>query len=453
MNSPQSPASRPGRPRRYHAGSLVMAIAGLLVFVVAAGALFLTLRYDTLRIAVGPPESNDAKLIDAMAKTFVRERRPVRLLPIVTENATLSASLLREGKADLAVIRSDELPSEAQAIAILRKNVLVLWAPQRRGATERGKGTPSRISSIEQLAGRKVGLLGRAPANVSLLKAVLSISGVAPEKVEIIPFAAADAAKMAADPALDAFATVGPTDSRITADAISATARARGEPKFLAVDASEALAKKFPQYESAEIPPSSFGSSPQRPEDTVETIGLSHLIVARKSVSEVMAANLTRQIFADRQSLLNELPGIATLEKPDTDKDASVPVHPGAAAFIDGTEQTFVEKYSDYFWGALLLFSGVGSAGAWLRAFMKRDEKAKYFVLRDRLLDLIARMRAEQSIAALEGMESEVDDIVQDTLMFYEDGAIEEGQLAAFNLALGQFRHVAAEQRRILERT
>ena len=73
-------------------------------------------------------------------------------------------------------------------------------------------------------------------------------------------------------------------------------------------------------------------------------------------------------------------------------------------------------------------------------------------MLRDRLLDLIARMRAEQSIEALERMESEVDGIVQDTLMFYEDGAIEEGQLAAFNLALGQFRYVAAERRRILER-
>ena len=125
-----------------------------------------------------------------------------------------------------------------------------------------------------------------------------------------------------------------------------------------------------------------LGSSPPLPEDTVETIGLSHLIVARKAVSEAIAANLTRQLFADRQSLLNELPGVATLEKPDTDKDASVPVHPGAAADIDGTEQTFVEKYSDYFWGALLLFSGIGSAGAWFRAFIKRDEKAKHLCSR-----------------------------------------------------------------------
>ena len=450
MNSPKPSAYLQGRTRRFHAVSLVVAVAALLVFMVAAAALFLTLRYDTLRIAVGPPGSNDARLIDAMAKTFARERRPVRLLPIVTESAELSASLLREGKADLAVVRSDELPATAQAVAILRKNVLVLWAPQGRNARGK-KGAPAKITSIEQLAGRKVGLLGRAPVNLTLLKTVLSMSGVAPEKVEIIPFATAEAAKMAADVALDAFATVGPTDSKITTDAISATARARGEPKFLAIEASEALARKYPQYESAEIPPSSFGSSPPLPEDTVETIGLSHRIVASKSVSEVMAASLTRQLFADRQSLLNELPGIATLEKPDTDKDASVPVHPGAAAYIDGTERTFVEKYSDYFWGALLLFSGVGSAGAWFRAFIKRDEKAKHLLLRDRLLDLISSMRTAQSIEALEGMEGEVDDILRDTLIFHEDGAIEDGQLAAFNLALEQFRYVAAERRRVLE--
>ena len=46
-------------PRQYrrglHASSLIAAVAGLLVFLVAAGALFLTLRYDTPRIAVGPP--------------------------------------------------------------------------------------------------------------------------------------------------------------------------------------------------------------------------------------------------------------------------------------------------------------------------------------------------------------------------------------------------------------
>ncbi len=451
MNSASQSGSRKNRKRRFHALSLMAAIAGLLVFLVAAGALFLTLRYDTLRFSVGPAGSNDAKLVDAMAKAFSRDRSAVRLLPIVTENAELATALLREGKADLAVTRSDELPPDAQAIAILRKNVLVLWAPQGRNAKDGKKGASAKISSIEQLAGRKIGLLGRASANQALLKIVLSISGVAPEKVDIVPFATADLAKMAADSTLDAYATVGPSDSRITADAISATARSRGEPKFLTIDASETLAKKYQQFESAEISPSSFGSSPPRPEDTVETVGLSHLIVARKSISEATATTLTRQLFADRQALLRELPGIATLEKPDTDKDASVPVHPGAAAYIDGTERTFVEKYSDYFWGALLVFSGVGSAGASFRAFFRRDEKAHHTMLRDRLLDLIAQARSERSVEEVERIEGEADEILRDTLACYEDGAIEEGQLTAFGLVLEQFRHVAAERKRTLD--
>src|SRR5262245_8727998 len=101
MNAERSSANRQKR-RRFHAASLIAALAGLLVFMVAAGALFVTLRYDTLRIAVGPPGSNDAKLIDEMAKTFARDRRSIRLAPIVVERGDLGASLLREGKADLA---------------------------------------------------------------------------------------------------------------------------------------------------------------------------------------------------------------------------------------------------------------------------------------------------------------------------------------------------------------
>lgn len=439
------PTYQRGGRRRLHGRSLAVVMFGLLVFAIAAVALFLTLRYDTLRIAVGPTGSNDVKLIDAMAKTFARERGAIRLLPQVSESAELALTQFKERKADLAVVRSDELPPDAQAIAILRKNVLVLWVP---GTSKNSKKGAARIVSVDQLAGRKIGLLGRAPANLATLKMVLAISGVVPDKAEIVQFPTSEMGKLAADPSLDAYATIGPSDSRITADALSLTARSRGELKILAIDASEAFVKKYPHFESAEIPANSFSSSPARPEEAIETIGLSHLIVAHSSVSDTKGANLARQIFAQRQALLRELPGIATLEKPDTDKDASIPVHPGAAAYIDGTERTFVEKYSDFFWGALLVFSGLGSAGAWFRAYFKKDEKAQHVHLRDRLLDLIARLRGEQSVDEIERMEAEADDILRDTVACYEHGAIEEGQLTAFGLVLEQFRHVAVERKR-----
>ena len=146
--------------------------------------------------------------------------------------------------------------------------------------------------------------------------------------------------------------SVGPLDSKITSEAIAATARERGEPKFLPIDVSEAIAQKHPLYESEEIPGSTFSSSPARPDDKIETVSVNHLIVARRALSETAVGAFTRQLFGVRQALARELPGAANIATPDTDKDAALPAHRGAAAYIDGTERTFLEKYSDYIWGA-----------------------------------------------------------------------------------------------------
>ena len=64
------------------------------------------------------------------------------------------------------------------------------------------------------------------------------------------------------------------------------------------------------------------------------------------------------------------MPIASQIEKPDTDKDAALPAHAGAAAYIDGNERTFLEKYTDYIWFAILILSGLGSAGAWLQALL-----------------------------------------------------------------------------------
>jgi TRAP transporter TAXI family solute receptor len=422
-------------------------VSGILCFSLAAGALYFALRPQTLRIAVGPPESDDARLVEALTRTFVSERSHVRLSPVVTDGAIESISLLRQSKMDLAVARGDlEMPADAQSVAVLRKNVVVLWAPTGSSKGSK-KGTSSKINNLKRLVGRRVAMIGRTQANVALLRVILTESGVPPEKVAVVQFSTAEIAEMARDQTIDAFMAVGPLDSKITADAITATSRMRGEPKFLGIDVADALVQKHPLYEAAEIPGSTFSSSPARPDDKVQTVSLNHLIVARKSLSEETVGAFTRQLFAVRNSLLKELPGIATLEKPDTDKDAAIPAHRGAAAYIDGTERTFLERYSDYMWGGLLLLSGLGSAGAWLRRYLKREEKANNVSLRDRLQAMIPEARKSVSADELDKMQADVDEILNDTLNCYDDGAIDQGDLAAFNLLLEQFHHAVSDRK------
>src|SRR6202035_5826748 len=107
---------------------------------------------------------------------------------------------------------------------------------------------------------------------------------------------------MAHDASIDAYMSLGPLDSKITSEAIAATARARGEPKFLPVDVSEAIALKHPLYESEEIPGSIFNSSPAWPDDKIETVSVNHVIVARKALSDTTVGAFVGQLFAIRQS-------------------------------------------------------------------------------------------------------------------------------------------------------
>ncbi|HVX76074.1 MAG TPA: TAXI family TRAP transporter solute-binding subunit [Bradyrhizobium sp.] len=427
--------------------SFFILFAGVLVFIAAAGTLYFALRPEVLRIAVGPAGSDDQKLIQALAQTFAREKSSVRLTVISTDSATESLALLGADKADLAVARGDlDMPPDAQSVAILRKNMVVLWSPS--GVS--GKGSKhvaaSKVKSLADLVGRRLGVVGTTQANIKLLRVILSESGIAPEKVAVVQFAINQLSEMAHDRSLDAFMAVGPLNSKITAEAIAETARERGEPRFLPIDVSEAIAQKHPLYQSEEIPGSTFSSSPARPDDKVETVSINHLIVARSELSETAIGTFTRQLFAVRQELERELPGATNIATPDTDKDAALPAHRGAAAYIDGTERTFLEKYSDYIWGAVLLLSGLGSAAAWFRSYLRRDEKAQSVALRDRVLALSAKARDANSAEELRSMQCEVDNVIRETLNAFDDGAIEEGDLTAFNLALEQFHRSVADR-------
>ena len=441
----------PSRSRRKRKGyALLILAAGMLAFGVAAGTLYYVLRPTTLRIAVGPPGSEDHKLVQLMAQTFAREGSPVRLSPITTEGAQESIALFSAGKTDLAVARGDlNLPENAESVAILRKNVVVLWSAP--GLPTKGKKQSApKVKTLDALAGHRVGVIGRTEANVKLLRVILKESGIDPEKVAVSQFATSQIGEMARDPSLDAFMAVGPLKSKITVDAIAATAAARVEPKFLPIDVADAIAKKNPIYESEEIPGSIFSSSPARPEDKVDTVSINHLIIAPKSLSDTAVAAFARQLFTNRQQLAREQPTASEIEKPDTDKDAALPAHAGAAAYIDGNERTFLEKYTDYIWGVILVLSGLGSVGAWLKHYWKRDEREKYVEHRDNLLDLISRVRQAETPEELAEMQGAADVMLREALDCYDDGAIEDSDLSVIGLALEQFHHAVTDRRVVI---
>lgn len=444
MQGPIGPPS----PRSIKRKMTLITLAGTLALVaIVAGSYYFAMRPVFLRIAVGPANSDDVKVVLALSQAFTRDNRPVRLRPVLTDGAVGSAAALEAGKVDLAIVRGDlEVPRVAQAVATLRKNVAIIWVPQQRTT---GKKAAPKITRIAQLSGHRVGVIGKSLANVSLLNVILRQYGVDPEKVTVTQFSTSEVGEATRSAKVDAFLAAGPVNSKITSEAIASSSR-EGAPKFLAIDSADAIAQNHPAYEAAEIPAGTFGGSPVRPDEDIKTISFSHHLVARKGTSDATIAALTRQIFTVRQAVMVDLPQAAKIETPDTDKDAVIPVHPGAAAYVDGEEKTFLERYSDYIWWTLMGLSALGSLGAWFASYLRKDERSNNSTLRGRLLDMLATARQCHSTEELDAMQAEADAILRETLTCFEHGAIEEGSLTAFNIALEQFHNAVADRKALL---
>jgi len=466
----------------------VLALAGLV-----AAAFYYSSQPTTLKIAVGPPNSEDVRVVQTIAQQLARERASIRLRILVKDGPIESSKAVDSGDADLAVVRRDRaMPQNGQAVAILRRNVVVLVAPpplppppaaatkakrptkkaaakdddgkkasakqkdkddegKKASAKEKDKDDePKKLEKIEELAGKRIAVIGRTEANVNLLNIILKQYEIAPDKVQVIQLDTTDVGPAIRESKVDAVMSVGPISSRITADAVAAAAREHEPPTFLAIDASEAIVQRFPVYESTEIPAGVFGGAPQRPAEAVETIGVSHYIVARRTLDESTVGDFARLLFGARQVLSNDLPSVAKIEAPDTDKDAAVAVHPGAAAYIDGEQKSFFERYNDWIYYGLMILSFLGSATAWLMNYSKVDDRVQKLHALDQLMALIRAAREAPDVPALDRLQAEADDILQAAIQQVENNALDQAGLQAFSLALQQTRGAIADRRALL---
>jgi TRAP-type uncharacterized transport system substrate-binding protein len=471
------PDARPrglARRVRIMAGHTWLMITAAILLCGGAGtvAYLLANQPTELTIAVGPPNSEDTRVVQLIAAQLARDQSNIRLqTSVVSGGPTEAAKALEDGRADLAVIRRDSgTPKNGQAIAILRKNVVVFVVPSAAKAAKGAKPAPAKgkpIEKIEQMPGRRLGVVGRSPRNIDLLKVVLrqynidadkivmlSSSDIAKPneagKIGVVQFDPNNVASAIRDNNADVFMSVGPVGSPITAAVIAAATRGKEPPKFLAIDAAEAIAAREPVYEAEEIKAGAFGGSPPQPDEDIATIEVTHYIVARKSLSDQVAADFTKHLFAMRSSLAAELPSAAKIEKPDTDKDAAVPSHPGAAAYIDGELKTFFDRYSDLLYWGLMLVSLFGSGLAGLLSYSKADERVQKLHRLERLLEIAKTARKAESVQELDSLQDDIDAIQAEMIRQVEVSALDETALLAYTVSTERAQFAISDRRTLL---
>jgi hypothetical protein len=300
--------------------------------------------------------------------------------------------------------------------------------------------------------GRRIGIVSRTDIT-STAQHILKQYDIPADKVQVVMLDPGDVAAAIRDDKVDAILVAGPLTGKTMTEVAAAASTAKEGPTFLAIGESEAIERRFPNFEATEIVANAFGSSPPKPPEGIETIGFMQYIVAQQALSEDEIAEFSRLLYGARQRLAAELPAPFKIEAPSTDKDATVPVHPGAAAYIDGNQQTFFDRYNDLLYWGMILLSFCGSATAGIAGYLRAGKRAHRSTLLERLVELMQAARLAQTSQELDTLEVETDEIVASTIREVENHTVEERALTAFTLALDQARLAIADRRNQLLKT
>lgn len=418
------------------------ALAGLLaVLGITAAVFYLANQPKTLRLAVGPLGSEDARMAAGFVQGLNREKSAIRIRLVLTEGSEESARRLDAGQADLAILRPDiALPAEADTALITRRSFPFL-------ITDRDTA----IGRIADLRGRRVGVVRNPAGNIALLQRVLAQYEVQPDEVEIVGLAPEEIVPAAREKRIDAFFSINAVGARANNEALGRLRSAWGEdPVLIPIREADAIKARDRTVETGEIVRGALGGDPPRPAESLPTIAVTSRLMAAQSLDDNLVGELVKQLLALRLTLAAELPSIQGLETPATDKDAPLPVHPGAAAFIDGEQETFFERYGDWFYLGVMGLSMLGTGAAGLMGRESAARRRRAMAGLDELLALLLVIRGCNDEAEIARLEREADTILTRVLTDYARGDLDASGLAAYRLVMDQAGRAAAERRQML---
>lgn len=424
----------------YSSGFYLLTVAFALIAIVA-----LTLRFGagprSLKVAVGPADGENAKLIAAIARRLERDRADIRFNVLPVEGLAQSAEALEQGRADLAVIRSDiAIPPNGATVVVLHNDVAALAAP-----------AGSKITKVADLPKKRVGIFPARPANAALLDAILAEYEIAPGAVQHVMLSADELAASVSQKKVDAILTVGPLlGGSIQASTAALTSGDRA-PVPIPIDAAEGMAARGPAYQKVDIPAGFFRGSPPRPKEDVTTLSVTVRLEANHKLSDEIVTDLAKRLFVMRRSLQSKAPIAAAMDKPNTDKGSADSVHAGAAAYYDNNEKSFMDQYGDWLYIGAMAFSGLGSAVAAMFGLSRARARKGALALIDQLIEVKQIAHITMESPRLGALDAEIEALSTKGLRFARDSNFDEAGLAALRLAIDEARRAVDDQRNKLE--
>ena len=379
---------------------------------------------ETLIFAVGDANSLDARFAAKLAAVLKNSSSRLRLKIVANADSAKALAQFDRRQADLAVLRTDaKVPPRARALAILEHDVLLLISPG-------GK----KIKSLAELKKKKIAVLADADNSVAFVRTILEISDNADggPRVQMAP-PNSTIERLFASGGYGAAIAIAHA-SKIVKDKSYEQSARHGGFTLNAIDEAKALARKNPGISEETLTAGMLSSAPAIPDDDLDTIGLQWLLVAQSRMSSTTAGDLARTIYENKAELALADGFASRIEPADTDKDAFIVAHQGAAEYINDDTKSFMDRYSDLLYLGAAALSVIGSIFAGIYTKFTRVAPEKAGELATAILDIGERVEHADSLDQLEALQDELEAILRGAVIGLRDGTISSNGLDTFKL-------------------
>jgi TRAP-type uncharacterized transport system substrate-binding protein len=434
----------PAQSRVSNRRQMLLFVALTLILTVATvwgGRVWLR-NSETLVFAAGDANSLEARFAAKLATVLKNNSSKLRLKIVSNADSAKALAQFDRRKADLAVLRTDaKVPPRARAIAILEHDVLLLLSPGSK-----------KIKSLAELKKKKIAVLADGEDNSAFVRKILEISGNsdATSRIEMAP-PNSPFDKLFASGGYGAAIAILHASTIVKDKRYEQYAKAGGFT-VNPIDETKALARRYPGISEETLATGMLSSSPPIPDDDLSTVGLQWLLVAQSRISTSTAGELARTIYENKAELALPDGFASKIEPADTDKDAFIVAHQGAAEYINDDTKSFMDRYSDLLYLGAGALSIIGSIFAGLYAKVTRIAPEKASELATAILDIGERTAHATSMDALDALQDELEAILRGAVIGLRDGTISSNGLDTFKLGYEFVRDEIGMRRESLKR-
>jgi uncharacterized protein len=346
-------------------GLATLSLGGLVWFAID---LWGRHRTHHLVLAAGNPTGESYILAKAIEKVVEAQMPQVAIDVQESKGSSENLDRLAQGKADLVTAQADvPAGNKARTVAILYPDSFQLVV--------QGK---SPIQKFTDLKGKRIGLPSKGGQYDSFIL-VAQHFGLTPQDFVFIS---------ENDQAADGAFQQGQVDAIFRVRAIGnlgiATLIKDHGGRLLPIEQADAMRVQYPAFEPTKLPKGAYkGSNPVVPADELTTVSVQRLLLAHERVNPEILRQITQVINENRRELKaaipenfgNTAPLVANIRRPELTGGTGIPMHPGALAYYDRDEPSFIQKNADYL-ALILTVALLGGSWLWeLKRWVDRRRK------------------------------------------------------------------------------